>query len=118
MYYNDTCNNIVNILIDQQYSQNIIDNIIHNNSNNILLQNNVTNTIIFNTIDNFNYNYLRTSLQISTNNLIHINFINDLQYLAIFLNYLYFQMKYQIIIIIIFLLKKITKILIQILGYY
>ena len=28
MYYNDTCNNIVNILIDQQYSQNIIDNII------------------------------------------------------------------------------------------
>ena len=95
MYYNDTCNNIVNILIDLQYSQNIIDNIIHNYNNDIQIQNNVNNVISNNVISNnvisnnvisndYNYNYLRTSTETPSNELIHINFINDLQYLAIF----------------------------------
>lgn len=79
MYYNDTCNNNINILIDLQYSENITNNIIHNN---ILLQNNI-NSVSSN--DNSKYNYLRTSCETPSNELIQINFISDLQYLSIFL---------------------------------
>lgn len=56
MYYNDACNNLFNELIDLQYPQYILDNIIDKFNEKNIIQNNVDNTNNLNNINNINNN--------------------------------------------------------------